>query len=277
MGAEVTEDARCCTVSPGTEGARGAAWAQALSVLGSGLLSAAACLWEESTAFSGAVADQDVQKPGCGDLDALIYESVWAGSAVWVRASRGRIVPAGCRPVLWGPSHCRVPADPQGCLCWALGLSIPVNPRAQLSLCRQGAPVPTQHLAPLSLLPSDLGTSFLSCAAGVTEFSAAWKLNWMRQVPAFSGTWLVLLGKQYCTTAPGTLWSSVSSGPAEAALPSTFNTCRLVMFLQMSKSVGALRPEAKRLLVRSCDEYKQLQWMYTDISLQHLSKRAVIQ
>lgn len=54
-------------------------WAQALTVLGLGLLSAATCLQEESTAFNRVVVDWDVQKPGCGDLDALIYKSIWAG------------------------------------------------------------------------------------------------------------------------------------------------------------------------------------------------------
>lgn len=47
------------------------------------------------------------------------------------------------------------------------------------------------------------------------------------------------------------------------------------MYLQISKSVDALRPEAERLLVCSCDEYKQLQRMSMDISLQHLSECAV--
>lgn len=61
----------------GTEG--GLLWAQALRVLGLGLLSAATCLQEESTAFNSAVADWNVQKPGHGDLSALIYESIWAG------------------------------------------------------------------------------------------------------------------------------------------------------------------------------------------------------
>lgn len=41
------------------------------------------------------------------------------------------------------------------------------------------------------------------------------------------------------------------------------------MFLKIiSKNVDALRPEAKRLLVCSSDEYKQLQKMPMDISLQ---------
>lgn len=61
----------------GTKG--GLLWAQALRVLGLGLLSAATCLQEESTAFNSAVADWNVQKPGHGDLSALIYESIWAG------------------------------------------------------------------------------------------------------------------------------------------------------------------------------------------------------
>ena len=78
-----------CPQAEGTEAAHGASWAQAPCVLGPGLLSAATCLQEESTAFSGAVADRDVQKPGCGDLDALIYESVWAGP-------RGQHGSAGC-------------------------------------------------------------------------------------------------------------------------------------------------------------------------------------
>lgn len=92
--------------------------------------------------------DWDVQKPGCGDLDALIYESICAGPwgqhdySVWVRTSCGWIVPAGCCPVLWRPSHCQVPGSPWGCLCWMLGLSLLVNPRAQLSFGRQGARVP---------------------------------------------------------------------------------------------------------------------------------------
>lgn len=61
----------------GTKG--GLLWAQALCVLGLGLLSAATCLQEESTAFNSAVVDWDLQKPGHGDLSALIYESIWAG------------------------------------------------------------------------------------------------------------------------------------------------------------------------------------------------------
>lgn len=62
---------------PWAEGA-GAAHVCACA-LGPGLPSAAARLREGSTAFSRAVAAWDVQKPGCGDLDALIYESAWAG------------------------------------------------------------------------------------------------------------------------------------------------------------------------------------------------------
>lgn len=68
-----------CPSAEGTEAAFWAAWVQMPFVLGPGLLSAASCLWEESIAFSGAVADWDVQKPGCGDLNAVICENVWAG------------------------------------------------------------------------------------------------------------------------------------------------------------------------------------------------------
>jgi len=84
----------------------------------------------------------------------------------------------------------------------------------------------------------------------------------------------VLAGKQHCATAPGTLWSRVSSGPAAAALPATRSPCGLVLFLQRSRSVGAVRPEAERLLVCSCGEFKQLQRMDMDMSPQHSSKRS---
>lgn len=50
---------------------------------------------------------------------------------------------------------------------------------------------------------------------------------------------------------------------------------RVVMFLQISKSVDALRPEAKTLLVCSCDEYKHLQKMPTEVSLQ-LSSEGIV-
>lgn len=64
-------------------------WAQTPCVLGLGLLSAATCLLEESTAFNRVVVDWDVQKPGRGDLNALIHESIWAGPEGSMTTVRG--------------------------------------------------------------------------------------------------------------------------------------------------------------------------------------------
>lgn len=88
---------------PWAEGA-GAAHVCACA-LGPGLPSAAARLREGSTAFSRAVAAWDVQKPGCGDLGALIYESAWAGP--WGQQCVGKsLAQQDCA--------CRLPSCPLG-------------------------------------------------------------------------------------------------------------------------------------------------------------------
>lgn len=143
-----------------------------------------------------------------------------------VRASHGRIVPSRCLPVLWGPS--RVPASPWVCLCWRLAFQSQLTPEPGSPFASRELLFPRSTWLSPQPAPSDLGTYFFSCTPGVTEFSAAWKLNWMRQVPGFSGIWLVLLWKHHCITIPGMLWSSMAYWPAKAAIPSTCSTCRLV-------------------------------------------------
>lgn len=253
-------------------------WAQALTVLGLGLLSAATCLQEESTAFNRVFVDWDVQKPGCGDLDALIYKSIWAGPwgqrdcSVWVRASCGWIVP-GCCPVLWRPSQC-----PWGCLCWALGLSVLVNlePTSPLAgrellfqrsiwLSTEPAPFWPQHFFPL-LCSRATKTGWDGYPLLVRSGLYRWECSTPASMPVECST---------PASMPGVLCNRVSSSPARAALPSRCSMSRVVMFLQISESVDALRPEAMRLLVCSCDEYKHLQKMPTDISLQSSSECTV--
>jgi len=80
---------------------------------------------------------------------AVVTSVRWLVRASGLAPEGGSVQGGGCRlpSCPRGPSRCRVPSSLPGCLCGALGLSIPVNPRAQLSLCRQGASAPTQHLA----------------------------------------------------------------------------------------------------------------------------------
>lgn len=93
----------------------------------------------------------------------------------------------------------------------------------------------------------------------------------MRWVPAFSGIWFVSLGKQHYTTIHA--WGAVEQQPE---LPFPPHVAHATRYVPANKTVDALRPEAKRLLICSCDECKQLQKMPMGISLQHSSECSVL-
>lgn len=91
----------------------------------------------------------------------------------------------------------------------------------------------------------------------------------VRQVATFSGIWFVLLGKQHYTTIHA--WDAVEQCIFQPSQSCPSLQVR-ISYVSANKSVDALRPEARRLLVCSCEEYKQLQRISMDISLQHSSE-----